>query len=53
MGQTTHRETLVACDACGAAQVAYVADDGGISVNGQTGCRRCGGEDFTELVAQG
>lgn len=50
MGQTAPRETIVACDTCGAAQIAYIADDGAVSVNGEAGCRRCGGDDFEELA---
>lgn len=52
MGETAHRETIVACDDCGAAQIAYVADGGGVSVNGESGCRRCGGDEFSELALE-
>lgn len=44
----SHRETIVTCNSCGAAQVAYIASDGAVSVNGQAGCRRCGDGDFVE-----
>lgn len=46
-----YRETIVTCDDCGAAQVAYVDGDGGVSVNGQSGCRRCGASEFAEHSA--